>query len=133
MTPVRRYMKFSAKPLVAIIYLLLFSIQFNSRYFSIASYFDYAGSSKIKTASASHVLAAGRSEHAAVYSSNIPNKAHLGIDKRYQGKRIIAICPSLFRLQLAEYQESCIVFCSTDPEIVSVDSVITSLRGPPCA
>jgi hypothetical protein len=128
-----KYTNWSLKPLLAIIYLLFFSIQFNSRYYSIASYFDYAGSPKIKAALASHVLPAGRSEQQVVYNNYIPNRSHLAIDKRYQGKRVIEAGPCQFRLNPPYYRELCVKFYSTDQDIISADLVITSLRGPPCA
>lgn len=134
MTPVRtKYTNWSFKPLLAIIYLLFFSIQFNSRYYSISSYFDYAGSPKIKAEFALHVMPAGRSEQQVVYNNYVPNRSHLAIDKRYQGKRVIEAGSCQFRLTPPFYQELCVKFYSTDQAIVSANPVITSLRGPPCA
>jgi hypothetical protein len=79
-----------------------------------------------------HVLPESRAQHAVLYGST--NRSHLGIDKRYQGKRSIqAIAPGLSFPALVFHSRQAIVAYTPDTYILSADRSIASPRGPPCA
>jgi len=89
MPPVNsRYSNWIFRPLLTGVYLLLFALQLNGRFYLIANFFVY--SANVFAKHDHGMLAPEKSGHALVfYRGTTSQKAHLSLDKRYHGQSFL--------------------------------------------
>lgn len=130
----RRHRNLIIKPLLTVSYLLFFAIQLNSRYFSIANFFNYSGKPSSTIASERSSAPGGIIAHRRVYKTSTQGAGtHLGIDKRFDSKDIVK---TIFFCDqpVPSYTLVRGKFYMPDQDIIiSADHPILTLRGPPCA
>jgi len=114
-------------------YLVLFTTQFNTRYYSTANFFVYgSGTAAVanQQALASPLqLVEGQGE----YRKNAHDHSHLSIDKRFRFREAIKpvfCCFADGRPSFALPKKNTHSFT---PDCVSSDLLTNALRGPPCA
>ena len=134
MTPLkRRYTDLAFKSLMTAAYILLFAVQFNSRFYSIANFFVYSGR---QTATISHATVPKPSQKplqtSAYRSAPRTNLAHLGLDKRFHGKHFVNTFSGPLE-PVPYYTEIRRTFYVPAQDLISVNQRVPSLRGPPCA
>ena len=135
----RRYKNWTSKFLLVTVYLFLFAVQINGRFYAVANFYVYGGEQPDAAVKASRDIPGktqhpvGKTVHYIAFKSNHSNKFHLSLDKRYQGKypfQVITFSPLEAILAYAEIRRK---YAVCDQAIKSFDRSVTSLRGPPCA
>ena len=139
MTLVRRkYKNRTIKLLLVAVYLFLFAVQINGRFYAVANFYVYEGGQPVTAVKTAQDIPGkpqhpGKAVHFLAFKANPSNKFHLSLDKRYQGKYPVQITTFSPLQVLLTYTEIRRKYAVCDQAIKSFDRTVTSLRGPPCA
>lgn len=127
MTPLKSYIRFFSKALLLTGYFLLFATQSNPRFFSIANFFEYGHHSELSAAGGRQ----GPLPDPRTFTQS-HNKAHLGLDKRYNAKHSIKLPFTSFPVVIS-YKIVARIYYVPLKVYSSSDLPTNGLRGPPCA
>jgi hypothetical protein len=118
-----RYLRFFSRVFLLAGYVFLFATQFNHRYYSLANFVEYGRAPKMTST--------GRTIAGHNFTA-LPNRAHLGLDKRFSVKHAVKHNFTDFTAA-APYTAVARLYCV--PLKVYSSSLVTAntLRGPPCA
>jgi hypothetical protein len=87
MTPVKkRYTNLAFKFLLVASYLFLFTTQFNYRYFSIANFFVYSGSTLNARTPTDFASPLAKQEQHSLFRETAQKNSHLSLDKRFKSR-----------------------------------------------
>ncbi len=131
MATVKKYNRFLSKAVLLAAYVLLFAVQGNCRFYSVANFFDYHHDSRVGAVAAPHGVLAAK---AVLLQSRLVNRnfVHLGMDKRFSAKDCYKLPETIYRLVVSaetierEYALLLKVYSTADLPT-------NALRGPPNA
>ena len=129
MTPVkRRYRNGLCKLLLLTVYLFLFAVQLNGRFYAVANFYVY-GNSQVNKATVVHPSADGKAGKS--YKTTPQDRSHLSLDKRFHGRYPIQATAVASLPALVTYADIQRKYAVCKQAVQSFDRVVTSLRGPP--
>ena len=127
MSTLKRYTRFFSKVLLLAGYFFLFATQFNSRFFSIANFFEYRHHSTLSVANSGH----GTPPGLGIYNQD-HNRGHLVLDKRYSVKHFVKLPFTSFPVE-SSFEIVAKIYYVPLKVYSSSDLPTNGLRGPPCA
>ncbi len=127
MSAPKKYTRFFSKVLLLAGYFLLFATQFNSRFFSIANFFEYRHHSALSAAKSSH----GTPPGLGIYNQD-HSRGHLLLDKRYSVKHFVKLSFTSFPV-VSPFEVVARIYYVPLKVYSSSDLPTNGLRGPPCA
>ena len=130
MTPVKtRYRNGLYKLLLLTVYLFLFAVRLNGRFYAVANFYVYGNSQVNKATVAVPLSPDGKAGK--TYKTTPQDRSHLSLDKRFHGRYPIQAAAVGSLPVLVTYAEVRRKYAICKQAVQSFDRVVTSLRGPP--